>query len=199
MTVVKFPDIQLQVLIQECMVPVRESQKRFYNHFYGYGLTICLRYLPQREDAVEAMNDGFLKIFKELKSFVPRGGLLEDSLKAWIRRIFINTSIDQLRRMKKHGSESFDEVTGEEMAVEETATDSIGYKELIELIGLLSPAYRMVFNLYVIDNYSHEEIAEMLGISIGTSKSNLSKAKMNLRKMILVEQDKLKFYERKAV
>lgn len=199
MTVVKFPDIQLQVLIQECMVPVRDSQKRFYNHFYGYAITICLRYLHQREDAVEAMNDGFLKIFKELKSFVPRGGFIEDSLKAWIRRIFINTSIDHLRRMQKHSSESFDDTTGEDVSVEETATDSIGYKELIGMIGLLSPAYRMVFNLYVIDNYSHEEVAEILGISIGTSKSNLSKAKMNLRKMILSEKEKIKFYERQAV
>ena len=199
MTVVKFPDIQLQVLIQECMVPVRDSQKRFYNHFYGYAISICLRYLHQREDAVEAMNDGFLKIFKELKSFVPRGGFIEDSLKAWIRRIFINTSIDHLRRMQKHSSESFDDTTGEDVSVEETATDSIGYKELIGMIGLLSPAYRMVFNLYVIDNYSHEEVAEILGISIGTSKSNLSKAKMNLRKMILSEKEKIKFYERQAV
>jgi RNA polymerase sigma-70 factor (ECF subfamily) len=181
------------------MVPVRDSQKRFYNHFYGYAISICLRYLHQREDAVEAMNDGFLKIFKELKSFVPRGGFIEDSLKAWIRRIFINTSIDHLRRMQKHSSESFDDTTGEDVSVEETATDSIGYKELIGMIGLLSPAYRMVFNLYVIDNYSHEEVAEILGISIGTSKSNLSKAKMNLRKMILSEKEKIKFYERQAV
>jgi RNA polymerase sigma factor (sigma-70 family) len=199
MTVVKFPDIQLQVLIQECMVPVRDSQKRFYNHFYGYALTICLRYLTQREDAVEAMNDGFLKIFKELKSFVPRGGLLEDSLKAWIRKIFINTSIDHLRRIQKHSSEPLEDNLGDEVSLEENITNSIGYKELIALIGLLSPGYRMVFNLYVIDNYSHEEVAEMLGISIGTSKSNLSKAKMNLRKMILSEQEKIKFYERQAV
>jgi RNA polymerase sigma-70 factor (ECF subfamily) len=199
MAVVKFPDIQLQVLIQECQIPVRDSQKRFYNHFYGYGLTICLRYLPKREDAVEAMNDSFLKIFKDLKSFVPRNGLLEDSLKAWIRKIFINTSIDNVRRIKKYAFESLDENNNDETHVDETATDTMGYKELIELIGQLSPAYRMVFNLYVIDDYSHEEIAQMLGISIGTSKSNLSKARMNLRKMINIEKDKNNIYERQAV
>jgi RNA polymerase sigma factor (sigma-70 family) len=199
MAVVKFPDIQLQVLIQECQIPLRDSQKRFYNHFYGYGLTICLRYLPKREDAVEAMNDSFLKIFKDLKSFVPRNGLMEDSLKAWIRKIFINTSIDNVRRLKKYAFESLDENIHDETQVDETATDTMGYKELIELIGQLSPAYRMVFNLYVIDDYSHEEIAEMLGISIGTSKSNLSKARMNLRKMINTEQDKNNMYERQAV
>jgi RNA polymerase sigma-70 factor (ECF subfamily) len=158
-----------------------------------------MRYLPQREDAVEAMNDGFLKIFKELKSFVSRGSLIEDSLKAWIRRIFINTAIDQMRRMQKHSSEALDEKLGEDIFIEETITDSIGYKELVALIGLLSPAYRMVFNLFVIDNYSHEEVADMLGISVGTSKSNLSKAKMNLKKMILAEQEKINLYERKAV
>jgi RNA polymerase sigma-70 factor (ECF subfamily) len=199
MIVVKFPDVQLQILIDECIVPLRDSQKRFYNHFYGYGLTVCMRYLPQREDAVEAMNDGFLKIFKELKSFASRGGLIEDSLKAWIRRIFINTAIDQMRRMQKHSSEPLNEKLGEDIFIEETITDSIGYKELVALIGLLSPAYRMVFNLFVIDNYSHEEVADMLGISIGTSKSNLSKAKMNLKKMILAEQEKINLYERKAV
>jgi len=199
MAVVKYPDNQLQVLIEDCLVPVRDSQKRFYNHFYGYGLTICLRYLHQREDAVEAMNDGFLKIFKDLKSFVPRHGLLEDSLKAWIRRIFINTSIDQLRKIQKYSTQSLDENLVDEINVEASVTAAIGHKELIEIIGKLSPAYRMVFNLYVIDGYTHEDIAEMLGISTGTSKSNLSKARFNLRKMIQTEQDKNKNYERKAV
>ena len=199
MAVVKYPDNQLQVLIEDCLVPVRDSQKRFYNHFYGYGLTICLRYLHQREDAVEAMNDSFLKIFKDLKSFVPRHGLLEDSLKAWIRRIFINTSIDQLRRMQKYSTQSLDDNSADEINLEASVTATIGYKELIEIIGKLSPAYRMVFNLYVIDGYTHEDIAEMLGISIGTSKSNLSKARLNLRKMIQTEQEKNNNYERKAV
>lgn len=199
MALVKFPDFQLQVLIKECLVPVRDSQKRFYNHFYGYGLTICLRYLPQREDAVEAMNDSFLKIFRELKSFAPRNGLLEDALKAWIRRIFINTSIDRLRRLKKHQVEELDHHHADEIQLEATISDTLGYKELMQFIGQLSPAYRMVFNLYVVDDYTHEEIAEMLGISIGTSKSNLSKAKMNLRRMILSEQEKIKLYERQAV
>jgi RNA polymerase sigma-70 factor (ECF subfamily) len=155
--------------------------------------------LPQREDAVEAMNDSFYKIFKDLKSFVPRQGLLEDSLKAWIRRIFINTAIDQVRRIRKYSFETLDEKTSEEISFEENATEAIGYKELLECIGRLSPGYRMVFNLYVIDDYSHEEIAEILGISIGASKSNLSKARMNLRKMIQSEQEKMKVYERKAV
>jgi RNA polymerase sigma factor (sigma-70 family) len=199
MAVVKYPDNQLQVLIEDCLVPVRDSQKRFYNHFYGYGLTICLRYLHQREDAVEAMNDSFLKIFKDLKSFVPRHGLLEDSLKAWIRRIFINTSIDQLRRIQKYSTQSLDDNLVDEINLEASVTATMGHKELIELIGKLSPAYRMVFNLYVIDGYTHEEIAEMLGISIGTSKSNLSKARLNLRKMIQTEQEKNNNYERKAV
>lgn len=199
MAVIKFPDIQLQALIQECLVPVRESQKRFYNHFYGYGLTICMRYLHQREDAVEAMNDSFLKIFRDLKTFAPRQGLVEDSLKAWIRRIFINTSIDQLRRNKKFSSSALDENMSDEFHLEEAISDSIGYKELIALIGQLSPGYRMVFNLYVMDDYSHEEIGEILGITIGTSKSNLSKARMNLRKMIIAEQEKINTYERQAV
>lgn len=199
MAVVKFPDIQLQALLNDCMVPVRDSQKRFYNHFYGYGLTICMRYLPQRDDAVEAMNDSFLKIFKELKSFQPKYGSLEDALKAWIRRIFINTSIDQLRRIQRHQSSTLDENLNDTVWDDETATDSLGLKELLVLVGKLSPAYRMVFNLYVIDDYSHEEVAKMLHISVGTSKSNLAKAKMNLRKMIIEEREKNNNYERKAV
>lgn len=199
MTVVKFPDIQLQVLIHECITQVRDSQKRFYNHFYGYGLTICMRYLPQREDAVEAMNDSFLKIFRELGNFIPRGAVIEDSLRAWIRRIFINTAIDHLRKLQKHQTLPLEENEDNQALTEESVTTTLGYKELIQLIGKLSPAYRLAFNLHVIDDYSHEQIAEMLGISVGTSKSNLSKAKMNLRNMIKSEQEKSTNYERQAV
>jgi RNA polymerase sigma factor (sigma-70 family) len=198
MAVVKFPDTQMQWLISDCLVPKRESQKRFYSHFYGFAVTVCMRYLPQHDEAVLAVNDGFLKIFKELATFKGRQASVEDSLKAWMRRIFINTAIDHLRR-KKQVPVHLDDISIEVESPQVSAGSQLNYKELLGLIGRLSPAYRMVFNLFVIDGYSHDEIGAMLGISTGTSKSNLAKARVKLQQMIMDEQQQLKDYERRAV
>jgi RNA polymerase sigma factor (sigma-70 family) len=198
MAVVKFPDAQLQLLIGDCMVPKRESQKRFYSHFYSFAFSVCLRYLPLHDETVNAVNDGFLKVFRELRIFNSRQVCMEDSLKAWMRRIFINTAIDHLRR-KKNIPESLPSSHLDIEAPQTGAGSQLSYKELLDLIGRLSPAYRMVFNLFVIDGYGHDEIAEMLGISPGTSKSNLAKARAKLQLMVLAEQEQLKNYERRAV
>ena len=166
------------LLIQGCKRNDRESQRLLYRHYYGYAMSICLRYCKTKDEAEEVLNDGFLKVFQKIDQY-----RLDTSFKAWLRRIMINSSIDHYRKEVKHYNQ-FD-VT--EVTIQDTGTDaveSISYAELMALVQRLSPAYRAVFNLHVIDGYTHEEIGKMLGISEGTSKSNLLKARNNLRKML---------------
>lgn len=158
-------------------------------HFYGYAMAVCGRYISGHDDVVGVLNDGFLKIFRELESFTARQPSIEASLKAWMRRIFINTAIDHLRKQRHQPQLRDDlEMMPGSQADAEAASAQLSYKHLLGLVAMLSPAYRMVFNLFVIDGFSHEEISQLLSINIGTSKSNLAKAKMNLQKMILSEQ-----------
>lgn len=169
-------------------------------NFYGYACTVCNRYIHLEDDAIEVMNDGFLKIFRELKRFEPRHNNYEASLKGWMRRIFINTAVDHLRKQKHRfeisGLSDFEQPSNDSG---QWPADNFSHKELLQMISRLSPAYRTVFNLYVIDGYNHEEIAQLLNISAGTSKSNLSKARVNLQKMIVQARQQEKDYERKAI
>lgn len=200
MAVVKLHETLLQSLIQGCIDLDRSSQKKFYSNFYGYALTVCHRYIREQDDAMEVMNDGFLKIFRELHRFEARHNNLEASLKGWMRRIFINTAVDHLRK-QKHQFKLFnnDEYETALPDTNETPGEKFSHKELLNMISNLSPAYRTVFNLFVIDGYSHEEIGKLLNISAGTSKSNLSKARINLQKMIAQAQQQIVDYERKAI
>lgn len=190
----------LQQIVRGCIALERQCQKCFYEHFYGYAFTVCHRFVPDEEETLEVVNDGFLKIFRELVHFKPHHVTLEDSLKAWIRRIFINTSIDHLRRHKMTTIE-LNEATSQQAAsvMPPVALERLSQKELMEMVRRLTPAYRMVFNLFVIDGYTHEEIAALLNISAGTSKSNLAKARINLQKMILKVQQLETAYGRRVI
>ncbi|GAA4410168.1 sigma-70 family RNA polymerase sigma factor [Nibrella viscosa] len=143
-------------------------------------MSICLRYTPNRDEAMEVLNDGFLKVFTRLDQYDT-----SQPFKPWLRRILINTALDQYRQTVQHYRQ---EDLSQAEQTPESAADAISklaHEELIELIQLLSPAYRLVFNLYVMDGYSHEEIAGQLGISVGTSKSNLARARENLKAMVV--------------
>ena len=135
---------------------------------------------------MEIVNDGFLKIFKEMHSFKPVFENEEISLKGWMKRIMINTAIDYYRKYNKHQFllDGHEDAAAYVPHRGETSLDKISHEEILKLIKKLSPGYRMVFNLYVIDGLSHDEIGKQLGISSGTSKSNLAKARMNLQKML---------------
>ena len=161
-------------LLKGCLRNDRKSQRNLYQDFYGYGLSICLRYADDRDEAVELLNESFMKIFKNLKKFD-----LDKPFKPWLRTIIINTCIKNFRKKKLDFTTELDESKDHSGA--EEILSGISYQEILDMIRMLSPAYRAVFNLYVIEGYKHEEIAEMLNISVGTSKSNLSKAKGNLR------------------
>ena len=165
-------------LIAGCCRKERSSQEALYRNFFGYGLSICLRYAQNREEAVEIMNDGFLKIFQHIQSFDT-----SRSFKTWLAKIMVNTSIDFLRSKKK--LVFVDDISQvAEPGIDEKIVDKLSYEELLKLIQVLPPAYRTVFNLYVMEGYQHQEIAAMLRISEGTSKSNLFKAKKILKEKI---------------
>ena len=189
---------ELKNIIEGCILAKRESQKIFYKTFYSFSMSICMRYCNQSEDAVEIVNDGFLKIFNSLPSFQPTYENYKGSLMAWIKKIMINTSIDRYRKDQK--SHFISEITEKEHLFfedDESIIDRLSYKEIIAIVQRLTPAYRIVFNLFVIDGHSHQEIAQQLKISPGTSKSNLSKAKVNIKKMLA--EVNIKSYERKAI
>ncbi|MDB5263798.1 MAG: polymerase sigma 70 [Adhaeribacter sp.] len=167
--------VDLLNLIQGCIEEERKSQKELYQLFYGYAMSVCLRYSQTPEEATEVLNDGFLKIFLKVKMYNPAM-----SFKGWLRRIMINTALDNYRHNLKHYyAQDVTELERETSA--EGVEDKLGYEDLIRLVQELSPAYRTVFNLYVIDGFTHEEIATMLSVSVGTSKSNLSKARAHLQ------------------
>ena len=138
-----------------------------------------MRYSKTHEEAVEILNDGFVKIFSKLDHYTK-----SLSFKGWFRRIMINAAIDHYRKNEKHYN-NLDISYAHYEADAINALDILSEKEIISAIQQLPPSYRMVFNLFVVEGYSHVEIANMLNISVGTSKSNLSVARSKLKKLLL--------------
>ena len=169
---------ELQDVIAGCKKNRLKDQEKFYKHFYGYAMSVCLIYSDQKEDAVEILNDGFMKIFKYLKNQKEQG-----SLKSWIRRIMINTAIDHYRKNKKFRNQ---QSLANDFSVkgDHEIYGNLTAAEILSLVKKLPNAHRTVFNLYVLEGYSHKEIAESLGISPSTSRSNLSYANKQLRKLL---------------
>jgi RNA polymerase sigma-70 factor (ECF subfamily) len=168
----------LNTLIKACKKGKRESQKELYKLFYSYGLSVCLRYSQSKEEAQEILNDGFVKIFGNLDKYD-----MNLSFKGWLRRILVNTAIDYYRKHHKH-YHTLEVVHNQYLDDSPDALDNLSVEEILNLVQTLPPAYRIVFNLYVLEGYKHHEIAEELGITEGASKSNLAKARMKLRTML---------------
>jgi RNA polymerase sigma factor (sigma-70 family) len=165
-------------LIKGCLENDRRMQQELYNRFAPKMYGVCLRYTGNGDDAQDVLQDGFVKVFRKLDSFRSEG-----SFEGWIRRVFVNTAIEHFRR--KHYMQPVTE--REENTLESktlTALDGLSEKDILKLVQELAPGYRAVFNLYVVEGYAHKEIAEMLGITEGTSKSQLSRAKVILQDMI---------------
>ncbi len=181
---------ELTYHVGACAQNSRESQKVIYSSFYGYAMAICDRYTNNQDDAVEILNDGFLKIFREIHHYAPAYADVVSSFKGWLRKIMVYTAIDHFRKYHKH--RMFSELDTVVYQVESHGEDAISkmtYEEIIRSVQDLSPGYRTVFNLFVIEGLSHEEIARQLGISTGTSKSNLSKARRQLQKLLYKQND----------
>lgn len=165
-------------LIQGCMEGNAEMQRLLYERFSAKMYGVCLRYAESTEDANDVMQDAFIKVYRSLPKFRAEG-----SFEGWIRRIFINTSIEHYRKKVK----LYYVTEVQENTIEDTelnALDSLATKDILNIVNELSPGYKQVFNLHVVEGYSHKEIADLLGITEGTSKSQLARAKGVLKKII---------------
>lgn len=173
-------------VVKGCLDNNRHHQKLLYEQYYGSMMAVCMRYTSDREEARDVLHEGFIKIFKNLNRYQEG-----TNLGAWIRRIMVNTSIDHYRRQAKKPT-----IVEINQAIHQADVHdviaSMGAEEILGYVQELSPAYRTVFNLYVVEGYSHREVGELLGISEGTSKSNLAKARAKLKvKINLVARERL--------
>lgn len=175
---------QLREIIEKCAKDNRAAQEELFKLFYGKMMGVCMRYTKDRDRAQEVVQEGFIKVFDKLSEFDFKG-----SFEGWMRRIMVNASIDAIRKKKRQPFSTDEEYMFNDASVEQEDDSDEMLTKLkaeyaMEAIQSLSPAYQTVFNLYVIENYSHKEIAQILDISEGTSKSNLAKAKQNLRSIL---------------
>lgn len=185
-------------IIDGCINANRQYQKELYRRYYALAYNICMRYCNVVDDTSELINDGFLKIFNSIHKFTPKYDNLEASLEGWIKSIMVHTAIDHFRKNKRNFL--LKDLDDDDVAFSDgdvSVIDTMAYKELLELVQQLSPGYRAVFNLYVIDGYKHEEIANKLRISVGASKSNLAKARRSIRTMIT--DKKIQIYGLRAI
>ncbi len=164
--------------IDGCRRMDESSQLKLYQHFYSYGMGISLPYARNRESAMEMVNDGFLKVFTKIDQYDA-----SYPFKPWLRKILVNAAIDHYRKYQKNRPKELIVSVDESPAYNE-ALDKLEFDDLIEIMQLLTPVYRMVFNLFVVEGLAHAEIADKLGISIGASKSNLSKARQKIKELL---------------
>jgi RNA polymerase sigma factor (sigma-70 family) len=185
---------RLQSVIKGCRRYDSASQRELHQAFYRYGLSICMRYCEDTEVAREVLNDAFLKILTKINQY-------DDHypFQSWFTRVVTNTAISYYRSSVKD-VRMIDLEYAEAEPIESDVLSYYSAEVLLGFIQRLSPAYRLVFNLYAIEGYSHQEVADRLGISEGTSKSNLAKARQKLQKMIQNEENKGNIgYERQGI
>jgi len=165
-------------LVQRCLQGDAKAQQKLFELFYGKMLAVCLRYTRNREEAKDILQDGFMKVFQKLEQFT-----FTAPFDAWVRRIMVNTAIDHYRKnasdpVTKDIEDAYD------LHEENDVISDMGHTDLLNCLQDLPAGYRVVFNMYVIEGYSHKEISEAMNITEGTSKSQLSKAKVYLQKII---------------
>lgn len=166
-------------IIKNCKSGKIKDQEILYKYFYSYAMGICLRYAYTKTDASEILNDSFLKVFNNINNFNE-----ELHFKPWLRKIIVNTAIDYYRKNAKFNSMlEIEEAEREGFNIE--AIDTLTYHDLIKILDDLPEPYRLIFNLYEIEGYTHKEIAEKTELNESTSRSYLARAKKKLR--ILVE------------
>ena len=175
--------IPLAEVLAGCRQKKRPSQHELYRQFYGYAMSVAIRYVARENDAITVTNDAFMKVFKNIKTFD-----VEREFKPWFRRIVVNTALNHISKQDKYRRETSME-EAQEIADREDILSRISYQELVALVQSLTTAYRTVFNMYVIDGFRHEEIARHLGISVSTSKSNLVRARRKLQQLLTDQLD----------
>jgi RNA polymerase sigma factor (sigma-70 family) len=174
-------------IILGCINKKQNCQQKLYERFYGKMLGVCMRYAADRDEAKDMLQDGFMKVFDNISKYDSKG-----SIEGWVRRVIVNTTIDFVRKNQKTMAIVDTNISIDDLQSAETNEDAdaeelnhLSMEELLNMIQRLSPAYRTVFNLYVFEEYTHQQIADPLSISVGTSKSNLAKARLSLQRLIL--------------
>lgn len=166
----------IQELVSGCIANNRKSQEALYRSFYGFAMSIAMRYSRDDQDAADIMSQAFVKIFKGIKTFDESKG----SLHGWVKRIVINEGLDHIKSRHRF-SEGVELETIEEPAVHNAVIEQLGADEIMLLVQKLPPATHAVFVMYAVDGYNHREIGELLRISEGTSKWHLSEARKFLQ------------------
>jgi RNA polymerase sigma factor (sigma-70 family) len=178
------PTYTIDQLITRCKAGERQAQALLYKQFAAKMLGVCMRYATDKMEAEDMLQNGFVKLFNKLNDY--RG---EGSFEGWVRRIMVHSAIEYYRKHHKM-FQMVDVADMDEPSVNPAVIANMGAKDLLALIQQLSPGYKMVFSLYAIEGYSHKEIGEMMGITEGASKSQLSRARTILKDMILKMENK---------
>ncbi len=178
------------LLIEACVRRERWAQKKIYEMHYGKLMAVCMRYANSRDEAVDMLHEGFIKIFNHLSRYQ-----FDTSLLAWMRRIMINTAIDCYRREQKHRYNDIDTAAYDLQDAEPDAISNCSEKDILAAVQQLAPSYRTVFNLYAIEGFSHREIAEAMGIAESTARANLAKARTKLQQLLTNQYPNLNGYE----
>ena len=165
-------------LIGACIRNERWAQQVIYEEYYGSMMGVCMRYASTEDDALDILQEGFIKVFRNISKYKPG-----TSLHSWIRRVMVNTAIDYYRKSIRRRTEDIDtayQVTSKDVDAISRCTE----KEILAAVQQLTPTYRTVFNMYVVEGYSHKEIGEYLNITESTSRSNLVKARNRLKHLL---------------
>ncbi|WP_245676498.1 RNA polymerase sigma factor [Crocinitomix algicola] len=167
-------------LVKECISGNAKAQKTFYDLFARKMMGVCLRYTKDPIEAQDVLQDGFVKVFTKLPKFVNKG-----SLEGWVRRIMVNTALDQYRKNKKFQRDVEIDSVSFKLEKDDFIVEAMNAEDLLKIIQSIPEGYRIVFNLFAIEGYSHKEIAQQLGVTESTSKSQYSRAKKMLRKLLV--------------
>lgn len=166
-------------LVEGCVKKQALAQKALYDKYSRRMLGVCLRYASSTDEAQDILQDGFIKVFDKIEAFNAKG-----SLEGWIRRIMVNTALDNFRKNKKHMNQTDVDDVKYLLKADNFVIESLEAKALLKIIQTLPTGFRTVFNLYAIEGYSHKEIGVMLDVSEGTSKSQYSRARAYIQKIL---------------
>ncbi|MCB0518138.1 MAG: sigma-70 family RNA polymerase sigma factor [Lewinellaceae bacterium] len=170
-----------ELLVKGCLRGDPRRQQALYEKYKVGMFMVCLRYAVNRAEAEDFLQDGFMQVFRDLHQFDPQKGTLH----AWVRRIMVNTALQHLRKKRVAFADADVSVFADRAPIEEDIISMLSAKEIVQLIQQLPEGYKVVFNLFMVEGYSHQEIAGLLGISENTSKTQLRKARLSLQQKVV--------------
>lgn len=176
MSLLSRTDMTDEQLVEAILREDAPAQRMLYDKYARRMFGVCLRYAKSKEEAEDLLQEGFIKVFQKLRSFKAEG-----SLEGWIRRVIVNTALDYLRQQKITWSEL---ESVQEPGENPKVMEKLGANELLAIVQRLPVGFRTIFNLFAIEGYTHKEIAALLGINEGTSKSQYSRARVQLMNMV---------------